>query len=407
MGVQGLLALFLDPQQGCSGMRFYLVSDDDSIATAIRGAILDRGLECPASNQCRILGVPGLLNQLAPPVTSSLPGWGARELPSDNDVTLILVMPDDQEFGLQVIQQIRSACSHRLLVVGDIQGGRAVLRAMRQGASEYLDRMDLANELGSALDRLDQRTKRAFSVGICSAVGGAGCSVLAANLGCELSRSRSRCGLVDLKLEGGDLASLLDLKPQYTLADVNQNVEGFDSTLLKGCLASHACGVQLLAASMQFPSFVPVDVRGVGRAFSMLGRQVDFIVADLDRCLGQATFATAQAADLLLCVMRLDFVSLRRTKLLLDFLMNGNVAQSKIRIVANRCGQSGEIPVSQVEDALRMKVQTQIPEDSKLVLRSINNGEPAVLTAPTSKFSRRIQELAAEIQGLAMQGQPR
>ncbi|MFN7806377.1 MAG: hypothetical protein ACK5TO_20365, partial [Planctomycetaceae bacterium] len=95
------------------------------------------------------------------------------------------------------------------------------------------------------------------------------------------------------------------------------------------------------------------------------------------------------------------------TKLLLDFLMNGNVVQSKIRIVANRCGQSGEIPVSQVEDALRMKVQTQIPEDSKLVLRSINNGEPAVLTAATSKFSRRIQELAAEIQGLAMQGQPR
>jgi pilus assembly protein CpaE len=210
---------------------------------------------------------------------------------------------------------------------------------------------------------------------------------------------------VDLKLEGGDLASLLDLKPQYTLADINQNVDGFDSTVLKGCLASHACGVQLLAASMQFPSFIPIDVRGVGRAFSMLGRQVDFIVADLDRCLGQATFATAQAADLLLCVMRLDFVSLRRTKLLLDFLMNGNVAQSKIRIVANRCGLSGEIPISQVEDALRMKVQTQIPEDSKLVLRSINNGEPAILTAPSSKFSRRIQELGAEIQGLAKQGQ--
>jgi len=386
-------------------MRFYLASDDDVVAAAIRSAILDRGLEFPAANQCRILGVPGLLSQLAPAVTSSLPGWGARDLPGDNEVTLILVMPEDQEYGLQLIQQIRSACTHRLLVVGDIQGGRAVLRAMRQGATEYLDRMDLANELGSALDRLDQRVQRAFSVGICSPVGGAGCSVLAANLGCELSRNRNRCGLVDLKLEGGDLASLLDLKPQYTLADINQNVDGFDSTVLKGCLASHACGVQLLAASIQFPSFIPIDVRGVGRAFSMLGRQVDFIVADLDRCLGQATFATAQAADLLLCVMRLDFVSLRRTKLLLDFLMNGNVAQSKIRIVANRCGLSGEIPISQVEDALRMKVQTQIPEDSKLVLRSINNGEPAILTAPSSKFSRRIQELGAEIQGLAKQGQ--
>jgi pilus assembly protein CpaE len=386
-------------------MRFYLVSDDDLVAAAIRTAILDRGLEFPAANQCRILGVPGLLSQLAPPVTSALPGWGTRELPDDNEVTIILVMPQDLEQGLQIIQQIRSACAHRLLVVGEIHGGRSVLRAMRQGATEYLDRMDLANELASALDRLDQRVQRAFSVGICSAVGGAGCSVVATNLGCELSQNRNRCGLVDLKLEGGDLASLLDLKPQYTLADVNQNVDAFDSAVLKSCLTIHSSGVQLLAASNQFPSFTPIDVRGVGRAFSMLGRQVDFIVADLDRCLGQATFATAQAADLLVCVMRLDFVSLRRTKLLLDFFLTGNISQSKIRIVANRVGLAGELPIAQVEDTLRLKVHTQIPDDSKLILRSINNGEPAILTSPSSKFSRRIQELAAEIQSVAKQGQ--
>lgn len=387
-------------------MRFYLVSDDDQVATEIRAAILDRGLEFPVANQCRIAGVPSLLSQLAPPVISSLPGWGTRDLPGGNEVTILLVMPQDLEQGLQIIRQIRAASSHRLLVVGEVHGGRSLLRALREGATEYLDRMDLGNELASALDRLDQRLQRAFSVGICSAVGGAGCSLLASNLACELARCRKRCGLVDLKLEGGDLASLLDLKPQYTLADLNQNVDAFDSTVLKSCLTTHSSGVQLLAASTQFPSFTPIDVRGVGRAFSMLGRQVDFIVADLDRCLGQATFATAQAADLLLCVMRLDFVSLRRTKLLLDFFLSGNVAQSKIRIVANRQGLSGEISIAQVEETLRMKVHTQIPDDNKLILRSINNGEPAILTAPASKFSRRIQELAAEIQTTANQAQP-
>ena len=388
-------------------MRFYLVSDDDQVATEIRSAILDRGLEFPVANQCRIAGVPSLLSQLAPPVISSLPGWGARDLPGGNEVTILLVMPQDLEQGLQIIRQIRAASSHRLLVVGEVHGGRSLLRALREGATEYLDRMDLGNELASALDRLDQRLQRAFSVGICSAVGGAGCSLLASNLACELARCRKRCGLVDLKLEGGDLASLLDLKPHYTLADLNQNVDAFDSTVLKSCLTPHSSGVQLLAASTQFPNFTPIDVRGVGRAFSMLGRQVDFVVADLDRCLGQATFAMAQAADLLLCVMRLDFVSLRRTKLLLDFFLSGNVAQSKIRIVANRQGLSGEISITQVEETLRMKVQTQIPDDSKLILRSINNGEPAILAAPSSKFSRRIQELAAEIQATAKQGQPK
>jgi pilus assembly protein CpaE len=385
-------------------MRFYLVSDDEVLASAIRSSILDRGLEFPAADQCRLLGVSGLLSQLAPPVVSSLPGWGARDRPEDEQVTIILVMPDDEEQGLRVIQQIRTACSHRLLVVGDIRDSRSVLRAMRQGATEYLDRMDLATELASALDRLDQKVQRAFSVGICSAVGGAGCSVLAANLGCELARRPSRCGIVDLKLEGGDLASLLDLKPQYTLADVNQNVDGFDYTVLKGCLTTHTSGVQLLSASVQFPSFTPIDVRGVGRAFSMLGRQVDFIVADLDRCLGQATFATAQSADLLLCVMRLDFVSLRRTKLLVDFLTNGSIPVEKIRVVANRCGMTGEIPIDQVEEALRMKVHARIPDESKLILRSINNGEPVALTAASCKYSRKVVELADDIRKQANLG---
>jgi len=384
-------------------MRFYLISDDETVSAAIRSAILDRGLEFPTSDQCRILGVPGLLNQLAPPTQSALPGWGARDRPEDHALTILLVMPTDAERGLDAIQKIRAVCSHRLLVIGDIADVRLVLRAMRQGATEYLDQMDLANELRSALDRLDQKNQRAFSVGICSAVGGAGCSVLATNLACELSRQPSSCSLVDLKLEGGDLASMLDLKPQYTLADINQNVDGLDNSVLKGCLTKHSSGIQLLSASVQFPSFVPIDVRGVGRAFSMLGRQVEFIVADLDRCLGQATFATAQSADMLLVVMRLDFVSLRRTKLLVDFLTNGNVANNKIWIIANRCGLAGEIPVDQVEDALRLKVHTQIPDDPRLVIRSINNGEPAITANPSAKFSRRIQELSADIRKYASQ----
>jgi pilus assembly protein CpaE len=378
-------------------MRFYLISDDDTAAAAIRSAILDRGLEFPAADQCRILGIPGLLNQLAPPTQTALPGWGARDRPDDQAITILLVMPVETERGLEAIQRIRAACAHRLLVVGDIADSRLVLRAMRQGATEYLDQMDLANELRSALDRLDQKNQRAFSVGVCSAVGGAGCSVLATNLACDLSRPPGSCSLVDLKLEGGDLASMLDLKPQYTLADINQNVDGLDNSVLKGCLTKHSSGIQLLSASVQFPSFVPIDVRGVGRAFSMLGRQVEFIIADLDRCLGQATFATAQSADLLLVVMRLDFVSLRRTKLLVDFLTNGNVASNKIRIVANRCGLSGEIPVDQVEEALRLKVHSQIPDDPRLVIRSINNGEPAMIANPSAKFCKRIQELSAEI----------
>ena len=43
--------------------------------------------------------------------------------------------------------------------------------------------------------------------------GGSGSSTVAANLGIVLAEKHRECGLVDLRLSAGDLASMLDLRP--------------------------------------------------------------------------------------------------------------------------------------------------------------------------------------------------
>ena len=61
-------------------MKFYLVSDDETAASLIRSAILDRGLEFPAGNQCRLAGVPGLIRTLSQTAaTESRQGSGAEQ----------------------------------------------------------------------------------------------------------------------------------------------------------------------------------------------------------------------------------------------------------------------------------------------------------------------------------------
>jgi septum formation inhibitor-activating ATPase MinD len=65
---------------------------------------------------------------------------------------------------------------------------------------------------------------------------------------------------------------------------------------------------------------------------------------------------------------------------------------------------TGEIPIDQVEEALRMKVHARIPDESKLILRSINNGEPVALTAASCKYSRKVVELADDIRKQANLG---
>ena len=55
--------------------------------------------------------------------------------------------------------------------------------------------------------------------------GGSGSSTLAVNVATVLAKEHKSAALIDLKLQAGDLAALLDLKPTYTLADLCQNVD--------------------------------------------------------------------------------------------------------------------------------------------------------------------------------------
>ncbi|MEY3459156.1 MAG: hypothetical protein RL215_2313 [Planctomycetota bacterium] len=369
-------------------MRFFLVSDDEAAAATIRSVILDRGLEFPPGNQCGLAGVPGLLRVLGQPS-------------GESSATVILVMPEPADGAYESVSALAGVPGCRLLLVGSIADSRVVLRAMRLGAAEYLDRSELVSELSHALDRIDQRRLRAYSVGVFSAAGGAGCSSVAVNLGCELAKKPGSCALLDLKVEGGDLATLLNLKVPHTLADLSRNVDGLDATVMKTCLVAHGSGLQLLSATAEFPGFSPVDTRAVQRVLSLLSRQFQFVVLDLDRCLNHATFTMAQAVDSLVCVMRPDYVSLRRTKLMVDWMAESGLDRGKLRLVLNRTGWSGEVSVAQVSEALQMPVGIDIVDDPKTCLRAVNAGEPMLLSAPSSKFSRRVVQLAEELRGAA------
>lgn len=369
-------------------MRFFLVSDDEVISGAIRSVILDRGLEFPNGNQCSLSGVSGLLRVLGQPS-------------GEATTTVIMVMPESGESVYESVSALGSVPGCRLLLVGSIADSRVVLRAMRSGAAEYLDRAELVNELSNALDRVDQRRLRAYSVGVFSAAGGAGCSSLAASLGCELAKKPGSCALIDLKVEGGDLATLLNIRVSHTLSDLSRNVDGLDATAMKTCLTAHESGLQLLSATADFPGFAPVDTRAVQRVLSLLSRQVQYVVLDLDRCLNHVTFTMAQAVDVLVCVMRPDYVSLRRTKLMMDWMSESGLDRGKLRLVLNRTGWSGEVPAADVVKTMQLPVGIEIPDDPKSSLRAVNAGVPMLMSAPSSKFSRRVVQLAEEIRGAA------
>ncbi len=132
------------------------------------------------------------------------------------DLVFVAEGPDVDE-ARNTVHQLGEVTQAAVVAVGSGRGPEHILAMIRSGACDYLDDATLEESLVALLGRMRAsqaaRCGRGTLVAIASASGGSGCSTVAVNLAAEFARDRGRCGLLDLKLRGGDLATLLGLRP--------------------------------------------------------------------------------------------------------------------------------------------------------------------------------------------------
>ncbi len=222
-------------------------------------------------------------------------------------------------------------------------------------------------------------------------------STVASNLAVVLAKQHKSAGLIDLKLATGDLASLLDIRPVHSLADLFQSLERIDRSVFERTLTRHDCGVQLLASPRRYDVRDMVTPAGVARILELARTVSPYVVLDIDPSLGPEQMQALQVADAILIVMRLEFNSLCNARQAIDYITRHNINRERIMIVANRQGQPKEIPIAKVEEALGQKVCQFIPDDAKTVMRANNNGIPVVQDSPTARCSKNLVQLATII----------
>lgn len=372
-------------------MRYFVTSDDAPIANRICDILTQLRQECPVSHVLRLdAAVPALESAMTRDPKSPPSAQGSEDL-------VLVVLPPDTDRGLAVVRELRRRTSARVLAIGPATDTKLVLRAIREGAAEYLDQKDLPTELSEALQRLQASKTSGRIIGLLAPCGGSGSSTLAVNVATVLAQKSQRCALVDLKLEAGDLAPLLDLKPNHTLADLCQNFQRLDHSLIQGCLARCESGVQLLAAPARLGYVATVTAEAVEKVLSLISQHFPFVVLDLDHTYRAEQRRALLLADVIVLVLRLDFISLRNTRITLDWLQENGVTSDKIRFVANRFGEPSQLSTAQVEESLGFKFSLLIPDDPKSVNRAANNGIPVVLQSPSAKVSRSMIELAMSL----------
>ena len=147
----------------------------------------------------------------------------------------LVAMDSDPERATQLVAEVATQAPQcTLLVSSSSNDGRLILQSMRAGAKEFLTEPVKAEDLASALQRVKQQQGGAHNttkhqgckiIAVAGATGGVGSSSIAVNLACALAADTGNSVvMVDLDVALGDADVFLDTIPEYTLADVAQNV---------------------------------------------------------------------------------------------------------------------------------------------------------------------------------------
>jgi pilus assembly protein CpaE len=360
-----------------------IVSDHESISARIRQVLLFGGHECPASHMVPI-------------------DLAAQHLAQARPQLVVLVLSPDPDRALAMLGKLRDKGQRRVLAVGPASS-KLVLLALRGGADDYMDEVELEAELEAAIKRQrDEDSEQAGAgrtIAVLAPSGGSGSSTLVVNVATALAKEHKQVALVDLRLETGDLAALLDLKPTYTLADLSRNVARMDKVMFERSLVRHASGVHLLAPPQLYADIGYVTPEGVCQALDLARSVFPYVVVDLDHSFREVQMQALRQADVILLVLRLDFTSLRNARRTLDHLEHVGIDKERVRLVVNRYRQPKEVPVATAEKALGVKFFHLIPDDPRAVNRANNNGVPVVLEAPSAKVSKSVARLAISING--------
>jgi pilus assembly protein CpaE len=291
-------------------------------------------------------------------------------------------------------------------------------RAMSAGAREYLvkpfDSDELFRTINNVIEKeMIRRNSASIMPAHCdddtgqiislfSPKGGVGKSILAVNLASEIRKLKEKKVLVvDLNLEFGDVALLMNMSASTTIVNVAQTgIQSIDIEYLKSNVIHAHNGVDILAAPLK-PEYAEIVTPGViQRVLEVARDEWEYIIIDTVSSFKSEVLAALDMSDLILLIFGGDFLSLKNTSLALSVMASLNYPMERVKTVLNRAYTQPSTKILDIERGLKKRIDFQLPSDSELVLNSINRGQPLVDTNPSSELAKAIKLICEGIMHL-------
>ena len=234
-------------------------------------------------------------------------------------------------------------------------------------------------------------------IGIFSAKGGVGKTILATNLAVAFGIGhRQKTLLIDLNQGSGTADMLLDLEPERSWSDLVSVFDELTSQHVKLAVTEYRPGVDLLAASPEITWKETLSKKNITSLLDVVQEEYDLILLDTDCANGGVTGVVLSVADIRLVTLTPDAPCLRATTRFLETLKDKEKDKNldkRTGLVINQYSPGAAVKPDEISEHLGERLFGVLPIDPGGVWANISYGEPCVLRK-TSKLGKSIRALA-------------
>jgi pilus assembly protein CpaE len=247
-----------------------------------------------------------------------------------------------------------------------------------------------------------ESTKRIITV--LSPKGGVGKTFASTNIAMALHQlAPGRVALIDLDLQFGDVAGTLHLNPEHTAADAARVLGGAEASsinsMMKVFLTPHPSGLFVMCAPEDPADADDISFEQSVQVVKALSQAFDYVVVDTCAGLDPHALSVAEISTDHVFVCSVDVSSVRSLRRELDALDRLGMTNPTRHFVMNRFDAPGGARPEDVEVAVGMRAQIQIPADRN-VLAAANQGVPITIADPKAIIAKKFVGFAEGLMGV-------
>ncbi|MCC6394824.1 MAG: AAA family ATPase [Bryobacterales bacterium] len=288
----------------------------------------------------------------------------------------------------------------KIIVLLAFKNPDMILRAMRQGAVEFLVRPFDPEQLDHSLERIASLqlidsgpAKQGRVITVIPVKGACGATTIAANLAQHYKRAgHKKILLADLDPLTGTLSFQLKLRSNYSFVDALSRSTSLDEDVWKGIVTQQA-GLDILLSPDQVNEGLH-ELRDASMIVEFARGFYEVVILDAGSVFGEWNLTLARSSDEVVLVTTNELPSLQAAQRAMDYLEGNRVNRSKIRLVVNRYNKEFGLGRDVIETALHCDVYHLLPGDYEAIHRALIEGKPV---ASNSNFGKSLAQLGERL----------